>query len=81
VTASEPTPTQVAHPGRATARTAVQGILGLIVVVGALQADGTLPENLPWIGGALAVIVILARIMAHPAVNAWLRSVGLSAEP
>lgn len=78
---STPEPSQVAHPGRAAARTAVQGLVGLIVVVGALQADGTLPENLPWIGGALAVIVVLARVMAHPVVNAWLRKVGLSAEP
>lgn len=78
---STPEPTQVAYPKRAAARTAVQGLLGLVVVIGALQADGTLPENLPWIGGALAVIVVLARVMAHPAVNAWLRKVGLSAEP
>lgn len=76
----QPQPTQVAHPGKATARTVVQGLIGLVVVVAALQADGTLPQNLPWIGGALAVTAIAARVMAHPRVNDWLRSVGLNAD-
>lgn len=75
-----PEPTQVQHPVQAVLRTGVQGALGLAVLLVALQADGTLPQNLPWLGGALATTMVVARVMAHPAVNAWLRSVGLGAD-
>jgi hypothetical protein len=70
---SEPTPapTQTQHPGRATLRTAVAGILGLLtllpyILVGA-HLDGTV------LGGqALVVATTVTRILAIPAVNAWL---------
>lgn len=73
-------PTQVTNPGRATLRTGVQAAVGFAVVIAALQADGTLPQTLPWLGGGFAAVVTVARIMAHPAVNRWLKSVGLSAD-
>lgn len=75
-----PEPTQVKNPGRTVLRTGVQSAVGMAVVIVALQADGLLPQTLPWIGGGFAAALTLARIMAHPAVNRWLRSVGLSAD-
>lgn len=74
-------PTQVTHPGRATLRTGVQAAVGLAVMIAALQADGLIPGGMAVAGGgALATTLVIARIMAHPAVNRWLKSVGLSAD-
>lgn len=68
-------PTQVARPWRATVRTAFQFILSaavlLPVVVVALDLDLTRPE-LGWLAGVLAGAAAVTRVMALPAVEAFL---------
>lgn len=90
------TSTQQAHPARASWRTAAQTVLSVILVVGVVAPiiagilSEELGEHLPeawlaWIAGAAALIAAasaaLARIMAIPAVDAWLRHLGLSSTP
>ncbi|MFD6094518.1 hypothetical protein ACFWGN_20595 [Oerskovia sp. NPDC060338] len=90
------TSTQQAYPVRASRRTAVQNALSVILVVGVVapiiaailheELSGYLPEAwLAWVVGAAAVLAAvsaaLARIMAIPAVDAWLRHLGLSSTP
>ena len=88
--------TQSQYPWKATLRTIVQvGIPALITLVGVLpliiQAVlDELGEQLPpgvrlWLLGAAALLTsvaaALARVMAIPAVNAWLTRLGLGATP
>jgi len=90
------TSTQQAHPVRASWRTAVQTVLSVILVLGVLapivaailteELGAHLPASwLAWIVGAAAVLAAvsaaLARIMAIPAVDDWLRHLGLSSTP
>lgn len=88
------TPTQVQHPTRAAIRTAVQTFLPLVIValavipqiIEAILDEQSIPGWLRgWLvilsGVVAAVAGIIARIMAIPAVNAWLSGVGLSAQP
>ncbi|WP_175008107.1 hypothetical protein [Cellulosimicrobium sp. TH-20] len=90
------TSTQQTYPGRASWRTAVQNVLSVVLVLGivaplvaAILRD-ELGEYLPdawlaWVVAASAVLAAvaaaLARIMAIPAVDAWLRHLGLSSTP
>lgn len=93
---SAPQPTQQAYPARASWRTAVQNALSVILVLGIVapivaailheELSGYLPDRwLAWVVGAAAVLAAvsaaLARIMAIPAVDAWLRHLGLSSTP
>ena len=88
--------TQTAHPWQASLRTAVQvGIPALITLVGVLpviiqiildELGEVMPDGVRvWLLGAAvvltAVATAIARIMAVPAVNAWLTSIGLGAAP
>ena len=87
--APEPgTPTQVAHPMKATLRTVAAYVLALIVLLSAalpLVADALgpyLPEGWgAWLAGAAAFLVALAglitRLMALPQAQAFLRLIGL----
>ena len=90
------TSTQQAHPVRASWRTAAQTVLSVIVVLGVVapivagilsdELGAHLPASwLAWVVGAAAVLAAvsaaLARIMAVPAVDAWLRHLGLSSTP
>ena len=67
---------------RAAARTVLHGLLVAIVVIGvaapevirALGIEGT--GGL--VGGLVAVSAVIARVMAVPAVDAWLRRLGIS---
>lgn len=88
-----PTPTQVAHPWKATVRTAIQTFLAvaavLVLVAPEVQAfvDQFWPGSpvVAWIGAGAAFVAALAglvtRIMAIPAVNDLLTRVGLGASP
>ena len=93
--APESTPavaTQVAHPGRATWRTATAGAISIIValpVILGVVIDG-MGDQLPGkVKGILvatsaftvALTATLTRIMAIPAVNEALSRIGLSAAP
>ncbi|WP_181646756.1 hypothetical protein [Aerococcus mictus] len=66
------TPTQVAHPTRATIRTAVQVLIALAalapVVISAIGVD----ETLPIFAGILAVSAAITRVAALPQVEAFL---------
>ena len=93
--APESTPavaTQVAHPGRATWRTATAGAISIIValpVILGVVIDGMgdqLPNKVKGILVAtsaftVALTATLTRIMAIPAVNEALSRIGLSAAP
>ncbi|BDZ40837.1 hypothetical protein GCM10025865_01360 [Paraoerskovia sediminicola] len=86
-------PTQQAHPVKAALRTFVQVWLpalltALFVAPEILEAilDGPLPDGVrAWLVGAstvlAAVSAAVARVMAIPAVDAWLKHIGLSSEP
>lgn len=88
--------TQQAYPWRATARTVVQTILGIVIAAGVViplavsivheELASFLPEQVTTTLTTLAVVsaaisAAVARIMAIPAVDAALRSVGLSSSP
>lgn len=88
--------TQTEYPWKATLRTALQvGIPALITLVGVLpliiqvildELGEQMPDGLRlWLLGAAALLTAvaaaLARIMAIPAVNAWLTALGLGATP
>ena len=84
--------TQEQYPWRATVRTALQVVLALAIVVpailGALDSSGLaayLGSAWPKLTAAgafvVAVSAALARIMAIPQVNAWLRLLGLGTDP
>lgn len=87
-------PTQVVEPGKTTARTIVQTVLGIAIAAGVVipAAAVVLHEELAaWLSPqaaatlatvsavAVAVSAIVTRIMAIPRINAWLARVGLSA--
>lgn len=66
--------TQERHPWRATIRTAVQVLVGLVALVPVLASEvaETFPEAAPWLAVPVAVSGLVARLMAHPAVDAFL---------
>lgn len=84
--ANQPAPTQVAQPWRAAVRTAVQVFLSAWSILGALlliapqiidELSAVLPpEWIAWLVSAVAflsvVAGVIARVMAIPAVNAFL---------
>jgi len=86
-------PTQVEHPWKATFRTVVQTFLAAAAVLAlvAPMIQEFVAEWWPgspvvaWIGVGAAFIASVAglvtRIMAVPAVNAWLTRIGLGATP
>lgn len=78
---SEPTgpATQVRHPWRTTARTIAQGVGTVLLSIPALyvlapdilRAAGL--EAVPWAVAALGVLGAIARVMAVPGVEQWMR--------
>lgn len=84
-----PVTTQQRHPWRATARTAVALILGGLSALAtvALVAVPVVDEELgAWdvatpLGQTLIVATIITRIMALPAVDRALESIGLGSSP
>ena len=90
------TPTQQSHPWRATLRTAVQVgiptlltlclVLPLVVQIILDELGEALPAGVrAWLLAAAALITaiasVIARIMAIPAVDAWLDRLRLSSAP
>lgn len=69
-----PTPTQVKRPWRATARTAFQAFVALCVMFPILvQTAGLDPAAFPWLAIPLGVAAAVAKVMALPQVEAFLR--------
>lgn len=62
-------PTQTAYPWRATARTVLQAIVGLAALLAMITVDAGTPAAL---ATAVAVSATMTRVMAIPAVNAWI---------
>ena len=86
------TPTQVAHPGKATLRTAVATVVGVILTLAVVlpvvtlilgeELGNYLPDAAEaWLFAASAFVVALAaaitRIMAIPALQPYLTKIGL----
>lgn len=61
-------------------RTAIQSAVGLAVALPAIVTASGVPETLPWVAGSLAVAGGLARVMALPAVEAFLDRFGLGVD-
>ena len=89
------TPTQVAHPWRATLRTAVAVLLGLALVLPIVWAiigeelgkvGWVIPEPIGTVVGVIiaaitAAAAIVTRVMAIPAVSDWLTRFNLGPTP
>lgn len=79
-----PQPTQVKRPWRATARTMFQTLVGLASLIPVIAYD-VYGEAAPpaLVAQAVAVAGVVAKVMANPAVEAFLQSAFpfLSAEP
>ena len=88
--------TQIQFPGKAVLRTLVQigipAFIGLVIVIPLIieavlaEVGEFMPESFRlWLVGAAAVItglgLTITRVMAIPAVNAWLGKLGLAATP
>jgi hypothetical protein len=73
-TITPPVPTQVRRPWRTVARTVFQAAVALCVLFPVLvQTAGLDPETFPWLAVPLAVAAAVARIMALPQVEVFLR--------
>lgn len=87
-------PTQVTHPARATARTAVQTAIGILLAAGTVipaavaiinaEWQAWMPDQVAAVLGVVAAVSIAlsstaAKIMAIPAVNEWLARLRLDA--
>lgn len=65
------TPTQVAHPWRAVARTIFQALVAICALLPAIvEAVGV--GAVPWVAGALAVAGAITRVMTVPGVEEWI---------
>lgn len=71
MTAPVPAPTQTKHPWRATVRTVVAGIVAAIPLLPFL-VDYLGIGAVPWVAATLVVLGTVTRVLAVPAVNAWL---------
>ena len=71
-------PTQVRRPWRSTARSVFQALIGLAVIAPLVaaaveEATGYDLDGIPLIAAVLAGAAAVARVMAVPAVEVWLR--------
>lgn len=64
------TPTQTVHPWRATARTVFAAFIGALLLLPIVVAELGV-AGVPWVATALAVAGAITRVLAIPAVNAW----------
>lgn len=72
-------PTQMRRPWRSTARSVFQALMGLAVIAPLVaaaieEATGYDLDGIPFIAAVLAGAAAVARVMAVPAVEAWLRT-------
>lgn len=66
-------PTQVRRPWRATLRTVLQALVSVCAMLPLLVGASGLDEQVPAVAGVLAVAAAVTRIMALPAVEAFLQ--------
>lgn len=65
-------PTQVRRPWRATLRTIFQAAVGFASMWGLIVEVLGLNQQWQWVSASLVVTAAITRLMAVPAVNAWL---------
>lgn len=65
-------PTQAKHPGRATFRTTIAAVVGLVPLAPFIVAELGV-NSVPWIVTVLGVTAAVTRVLAVPQVNDWLR--------
>ena len=78
LTAAAVQPTQVRRPWRTTARSVFQALVGLAVIAPLIaaaveEATGYDLQGVPFIAAVLAGAAAVARVMAVPGVEDWLR--------
>lgn len=66
-------PTQTRHPWRATARTALAGVLGAVSLLPTVAITAGV-DTVPAVAQAVVVAGAVTRVMALPAVDGWLRT-------
>jgi len=74
--------TQTRHPWRATVRTVLAALVGVVIILPeVVEAAGI--GHIGWAAAAVAVAGAVTRVLAVPAVDAWLRQYlpWLAAEP
>ncbi|MBF8194398.1 hypothetical protein ITP53_53830 [Nonomuraea sp. K274] len=68
----------MSEANKRTARTVLQTLVGVAVVLPAIVGASGIPETLPWVAGSLAVAGGVARVMALESVQrllpSWLRT-------
>lgn len=64
--------TQVRRPWRATFRTALAALWGLIPLWPAIVSTSGLSTSLPWVATSIAVTAAVTRVTAMPTFEAWL---------
>lgn len=76
------TPTQVAHPWRSTLRTVIVAALALLPILPSIVDAAGIGE-VPVVASVLSVTAAITRIMAIPAVEAWMQKFlpALAAQP
>lgn len=72
---------QARHPWRATARTVIQGALGLAAAIPVVTSGLNVGTGVGAVATALAVSAVVTRVMALPEVNRLLALLGLDADP
>jgi hypothetical protein len=70
MTVPTPAPTQTQHPWRATVRTVVAGVLAFIPIAPVL-VEYLGVGAVPWVAGTLTILGTATRVLAIPAVNAY----------
>lgn len=66
-----PTPTQTAHPWRATVRTVFAALVALLPVL-PYVADELGVSTVGWVASVLVIVGGVTRVLAVPRVNAWI---------
>lgn len=64
--------TQVQRPWRATARTVLAALWGLIPLWPAIVSTSGLSTSLPWVATSIVVVGAITRVTAMPGFEAWL---------
>lgn len=68
------TSTQSAHPWRATVRTLFAAIVAFAAMWGVIVAAAGLDAGIEWVGASLAITGGITRVMALPAVDAFIHA-------
>lgn len=66
------TPTQAAHPWRATVRTIFAAVVGFAAMWGAIVQALGIDPGLPWVAASIAATGAVTRVLALPVVISWL---------